>query len=232
MISDFKKKLNQQALYYLEQLNKSGENFKNALLSNDEESIISCEKTFWNTFVGTSNRMHVALDDLCLRQSYHVQKQIYLDLADINNIQVKAHKGMLLICCPHPPHRRADYFKEFRYILASAIDDILGDLELYPQKTLYIINIYPKSSMRSTQFLDFDNYDLKSLIDEACQIYPETDSPATTNMYLQTIFNDELPPLTYLVVTPQVTKPDITELLKTVFGTPAPDTDRPADTGL
>ena len=213
-----KKSINKKAISLANELSNAAANLEKKQKFADENAFFQAEESFWKTFIRVSNRLHVLLDDLCLSRSLADQHQIYATLSELQNVHAIAKDGMLLLCCPHPPGRRNDYFKEYRFILADAISQISPDLILFQKKTLHIVNIYPESALHTAHFLDFDNYDLKSLIDEACKVYPDTDAPSATDMHLQTVFRDDLAPLTYLIVMEQGSGLDPIPLLSDAFG--------------
>ena len=212
-----RKEIDQRALRWTKHLTAASETLRNRQSLSDENAYRLVEENFWNSFLLTSNRLHCLYDELMLRIPAGEQQRIYDLKADQMQVFAKAMDGMLLLCCPHPPKRRNDYYKGNRFVLNHEIAKIQGELTLFPRKTIHIVNVYSTDYKDRAAILDFDNYDLKSLIDEACRLYPCTDHPLTTTIHLSTVVSDLLPARTYLVVTDSAWSGDLYQLIKKGF---------------
>jgi hypothetical protein len=230
---ELRKQLDKKGILEAKEIGKAAAVLDSKVQCYDDEKMYEVyEKAFWKTILRSSNRLHIIMDDLALSEPLVEQDKIFSQLAGVEHIQAKAVNGMLLVCCPHPPKRKNDYFKEYRYPLNYAIGKIASQLDLYPEKEIYLLNVYQPNRKYAVRILDFDNYDMKNLIDEACRLYPKTDSPLHTSMHLYTTISDELDPLTYLVITPARWNGDLMNLLIGAFGTSSakqPDTPEEKD---
>ena len=164
--------------------------------------------------------MHAKFDELAIRGELSTADLIYSNILSTRSISAKAVDGNLFIRSPHPPAKRREVFTENRYALEFAIEKIVSQLTMYTNKLIHIVNVYPTKNTGS-RILDFDNYDLKNLIDMPCRIYPGNDSPEHTEIRLRTVFSDDLLPMTYLVVTGTDYNSDILQALLSVFPLPA-----------
>ena len=208
-----RKEIDQRALRWVQHLTKATEFLRKRQTITDEKAYCLVEESFWDSFLLVSNRMHCLYDELMLRVPAKERIAVYDMQADYSHVHAKEKNGMLLLCCPHPPKRRNDYYKGNRYILNHEISKVQTRLTLYSQKAVHIVNVYSQSNREWAAVLDFDNYDLKSMIDEACRIYPGSDNPLTTSIHLSTIMNDQLMPLTYLAITDASWCGDILDLI-------------------
>lgn len=204
-----------KAIQQLQSLNAFGictlDAIEKSSSANDPDAIDETLNLFWLNFLESSNSMHRSLDQIVSLAS--TEKRIsFMERATwTQDIEAVAEDGKLLLRCPHPPHRfkkGKDCFTEYRQAINYQIQKIVHELELSKQKIIYILNVYPENTDNS-RMLDFDNYDLKSILDEVCRPYPNSDNPGATSIVMCSDLTNQLPPYTYLAVLPVDGKDDL-----------------------
>lgn len=158
---------------------------------------------FWKRFSLAIAGLNMTYEKIALLLPNDKKSEMVRACAESKKISVKAIDGMLLIRVPHPPRRENRYYCGDRLALMTAIGELCHELELYPQKTIWLVHAYNDQTKNLARLPDFDNYDCKSLIDEACRLYPDTDSPVSTNIRIDTLLTGDLLPMTYLLISPR-----------------------------
>ena len=187
---------------------------------------------FWEELLFLLDRLQTAVTDNILFASQNWTEE-FESVSNLLQIDAKAVDGNLYMHAPFPAHRSRETMKGLSRYVSYKINNIVYDLKFYKKKYLLIINVYQKTGKHSEQpFYDFDNFDYKSLIDEACRGYVGADSPKTTKLIFASVFSDRIPPMTYLIICDQDKPMDfsdkgLTECLERVWVKESEDQNAP-----